>query len=540
MGGLLVNIMNAIKKSIGMKITISLITVLVVCFSVTQFVIVDEFKKSSLKLSEDGLNMLSSSMFQTMREAMNAGDPQTIKNVLKKASSLKGINSVKVHKSPGVIEAFGMNVKPTTESIIQHQFENPEKRSIETNENGVHELRFLMPLLADDECMACHTTSKKGSALGVIDIRFSFDEIDEALNKSNIRFIVIFLSSLIVTTLLLMFMLKYVIKTPLDQLLVVIGDLANGNWDLTSRVRVNSYDELGRAGQYVNVFLEKFQSIIEASRKISKSVSSSSDVLHKYADRLSSGITLQNKEADQSCVLTNQTQKEAELSEELAQENTNHSRYSSEVLEQMVTSLQKVASSIAFSSQKEDDMSHRAIALVEQTSQIKGVLSIIKDIAEQTNLLALNAAVEAARAGEHGRGFAVVATEVKNLAQSTQKSLTDINTTIGIIVDGIRELSEDMSKNAVRINGLKNEADVMIEEAVKAQIEMKESTNVAYTSLEKANNISKIAKDLKQKMDTTLDISKDNELITKELLSISQELNRISSSLDESLSVFKV
>lgn len=97
--------------------------------------------------------------------------------------------------------------------------------------------------------------------------------------------------------------------------------------------------------------------------------------------------------------------------------------------------------------------------LTQNAKEANDILNMIGDIADQTNLLALNAAIEAARAGEHGRGFAVVADNIRELADKTNHSLTQIQATIGVIVGGIVDSSAKMSHNAKEMNTLTSDVE---------------------------------------------------------------------------------
>ncbi len=107
------------------------------------------------------------------------------------------------------------------------------------------------------------------------------------------------------------------------------------------------------------------------------------------------------------------------------------------------------------------DLAERSRALVAELGasgeQIITVVDAISELSGQTNLLALNATIEAARAGEAGRGFAVVAGEVKDLAQQTARSASEIATIVQQVSGQVGDTTASMSSIADMIDGLRND-----------------------------------------------------------------------------------
>ena len=159
------------------------------------------------------------------------------------------------------------------------------------------------------------------------------------------------------------------------------------------------------------------------------------------------------------------------------------------------------------SSQSSEELFSEIQQLNVNIKDIKNILLTISDIADQTNLLALNAAIEAARAGDHGRGFAVVADEVRKLAERTQKSLTETNGSVSLIVQKVNEISEKMEGTSEKLKYVASNGDGL---------------------LEKTNNI---RKNSESSLESLIQQTKVTEQLNKDLAEI-KEFDQVLSLLD--------
>ncbi|QOR04949.1 hypothetical protein A0071_03155 [Campylobacter cuniculorum] len=143
-------------------------------------------------------------------------------------------------------------------------------------------------------------------------------------------------------------------------------------------------------------------------------------------------------------------------------------------LEIQVDSIKTSAQFIEQITNSMNEVSSRTSQVTIQAKDIKNVIGVIRDIAEQTNLLALNAAIEAARAREYGKGFAVVADEVRQLAERTENSLTEIETNVNILVQGINDMSQSIKEQTSEIIQV-NEIAISLQNEVNKNMEIANS-----------------------------------------------------------------
>ncbi|MFC3031606.1 methyl-accepting chemotaxis protein [Pseudoalteromonas fenneropenaei] len=234
---------------------------------------------------------------------------------------------------------------------------------------------------------------------------------------------------------------------PIEMVSEGLRDIAQGEGNLSKRLKVIGKDEISELAAWFNQFLDSINTLVRDIQTNAKTLNAESHKSQNQINDIRKQSHHQARSAQEAADTTQSVEQMAQnvsssCQDALAEINAtdNHTQKGNHLISGTVTQVAKLNESLSVSAKAMDQ-------LESESNNITNILGVIRAIAEQTNLLALNAAIEAARAGEQGRGFAVVADEVRTLAQRSHDATQEIEQVLTKLIERTRHVSQQMTQS---------------------------------------------------------------------------------------------
>jgi methyl-accepting chemotaxis protein len=550
---LVILVLLTVNSVISIKLQSSLSKVMIDSYVLTQGESLVEYEKSQ-KLSLEEMTQAIAEVCSGIAESFIYNfDPDNLKRYLASFIKINGVVAVQAFDAEN--KAFAAAWRDSgieTGTELPPELKLQKEFSYDHDANHEGEKVGTVRIYYTDQMVQNEIVDKKKETDQSI---VGFRDIASKSKGKSIKTQILVASSIVVALIVSIGLcIKYIVSNPINNVVNMIKNIAQGEGDLTKRLDVASMDEVGELAKWFNVFIEKLQGIIKDIADGIETLSSSSAELSGISQQMSGGVENVTDKANTVSTATEEMSTNMNTVAAAVEQCTTNTNMVATSAEEMSATIGEIAQSAekargisdeAF--QKTSEASTNMDALGAAAESIGKVIETITDISEQVNLLALNATIEAARAGDAGKGFAVVANEIKELAKQTAKATQDIKVKIesiqGTTTTTVGQISK-ITQVIADVNSVVTNIATAVEEQSTATQEI--AGNVAQAS----QGMHEVSENVNQSSSVSSEISRDIADVTVSMNEMStssnqvnlraQELSNLSKNLNQRVNQFKV
>ena len=304
----------------------------------------------------------------------------------------------------------------------------PEEYHLKPPHNNLLPLRsksfILCPIVQKNNAIGVFGIDNKNSHRALNDsdvdtIMLFADQVSSAITRINLLTSIDTLTSEMESSFKFLLASRDQYSNDVDNLRDGVDSVADGTAIIASASEgvMASIDETSSAVNQISVAIEQ----------VTKNLDHLAGVIHQSASAM-----------EQIHSTIGNVEQNAAISHEVSHQVQDRAEDSRAVVTETIAALDEIKNSVGLSF----DAIQR---LVENSTRIENIVSVINDIMKRTNLLALNASIIAAQAGEYGKSFGVVADEIRNLSLQTGHSTCEITSIIEEIMTESKTAAHNIS-----------------------------------------------------------------------------------------------
>jgi two-component system NtrC family sensor kinase len=258
----MIEMRNSLKFKMGVSLIMSLTTV---SFLFTMLMVRNN-REELLKQVTAQSGQLSQVVIKSTRFAMLENKPSEILRIIQDVGDQKDIEKVRILSKDGIIihsslpMEIGERVDTEAEACMgchrdeKSMIQSPEfgRARFFSSDEGGHMLGSTAVIHNEPQCTGsgCHDSGEGNMVLGVLDIIYPLDDIEETLRSNTYRIFGLSLGFILLAGLLVGYLVNRLIYLPLRDLERGSASLAEGN--LEKQIPVRSKDEFGQLAQSFN------------------------------------------------------------------------------------------------------------------------------------------------------------------------------------------------------------------------------------------------------------------------------------------------
>ena len=363
----------------------------------------------------------------------------------------------------------------------------------------------------------------------------------------------------------IMFILVRPIFTRLGRITEILKVLADGEGNLSDRIKVKRNDEIDSMATLFNKTLDRICNMVNMVKDQTANLTDVGNELSENMNQTAAAVTeitgniqqIKNQAMNQSASVTETNATMEQVVENIGRLNTHVEAQtvsvtqSSSAIEEMLANIRSVTNVLVKNTENVEQLissSDMGRASLEEVSQnikeiakeSEGLLQInavMGNISSQTNLLSMNAAIEAAHAGIAGKGFAVVADEIRKLAESSSKQSKTISSVLKKITESIGKITRSTEVVLDKFKDIDNGIHTVSEQESIIRNAMEEQNTGSKQILESIGLLLDITRQVKEgsaeMLEGSRQVIKEGKNLAEATQEITGDINEIAAGADD-------